>query len=103
MTDSKVSFLGSVLKAVVSTPNEGQDATIYQRDVLEVARDWRRKLEDEVSLGVEEKVQVLRGLLRVFEVKRVAQGEVDDRLREILSLHDPDGSLGRKLKEENRR
>ncbi|MFO0724749.1 MAG: hypothetical protein U1E65_13290 [Myxococcota bacterium] len=102
MTEPQASFLGAVLKAVVSTPNEGKDAALYQREVVEVTRGWRRQFEEGAPLSADQKCAVLIGLSRIFEVKRVPRAEAQDRLREILSVHDPDGAVGRALPPEVR-
>ena len=91
MSERHPSFLGSVLKAVVCTPNAGDDADAYQRVVVEPVKEWRRLWESDAELTMEEKRGVLAQLVRIFDVKRVDAAEQQDRLNEIAALHDVTG------------
>jgi hypothetical protein len=87
VSERQPSFLGSVLKAVVCTPNGGDDADAYQRDVVERVKEWRRLWESDTELTLDQKRDVLTHLVRIFEVKRVDAAEQRDRLKEIAELH----------------
>lgn len=87
MSERQPSFLGSVLKAVVCTPNLGDDDAAYQRDVVEPVREWRRLWEAGAVLSAGQQQEVLAQLVRIFEVKRVDPAEQRDRLREIADAH----------------
>jgi hypothetical protein len=102
MNENKVSFLGSILKAVASTPHAGDDLALYQRTVVEPSKRWRRQLEDHVELSDVDKREVILQLLTVFETKRVPTAERQDRIREILALHDTAGVLAASLPPEAR-
>jgi hypothetical protein len=87
MSERKPSFLGSVLKAVVCTPNQGDDDAAYQREVVEPVKRWRRLWDEGTELSVEQKREVVAQLVRIFAVKRVDDAEQRDRLRDIAALH----------------
>jgi hypothetical protein len=87
VTERQPSFLGSVLKAVVSTPNAGNDDAAYQREVVEPARQWRRLWDERAELSAEEQQAVIAQLKRIFAVKGVDADEQRDRLQEIADLH----------------
>ena len=87
MIERKPAFLGSVLKAVVCTPNQGDDDQAYQREVVEPVKRWRRLWSEGAQLSPDDQREVLAQLARIFEVKRVDPAEQRDRLREIGELH----------------
>ena len=87
MTERQPSFLGSVLKAVVCTPNTGDDDAAYQREVVAPVKQWRRLWEEAADLSADQKSEILAQLVRIFEVKRVDAAEQQDRLKEIADLH----------------
>lgn len=87
MSERQPSFLGSVLKAVVCTPNHGDDDAAYQREVVDRVKEWRRLWDEQAELSVEEKRDVLVQLVRIFEVKRVDAAEQQDRLQDIAKAH----------------
>lgn len=89
MSNPKPTFLGSVLKAIACTPNRGDDAAAYDRDVIEPSRAFRARWE---ALGEErppddEIRAVLGQLATAFETKRVDPQEQRQRLDEIARLH----------------
>jgi len=81
--------IGSVLKAVVCTPNRCDDPARYEREVIEPSRRIR-KLWEELGDRRPDDGQIrelIALLLGIFEAKRVDQAEREDRLRDLLELH----------------
>lgn len=89
MADYVPSILGSVMKAIACTPNKNFDEAAYERGVLEPAQRIRR-LQEDLNDGRPSDAQlrqVMDDLLLIFATKQVDWSEREDRLREILDLH----------------
>lgn len=89
MADYVPSLLGSVMKAVACTPNKNFDDQAYEKGVIEPCRTIR-KLHDELGdarPSDEQIKEVIGFLLTIFETKIVDMDEREDRLKEILDLH----------------
>lgn len=89
MADYVPPFLGSVMKAIACTPNKNFDNEAYDKGVIEPARRIR-KLQEELGdarPSDEQIKEVMSMLLTIFETKMVDHDEREDRIKEILDLH----------------
>ncbi|MBX3414913.1 MAG: hypothetical protein KF708_19670 [Pirellulales bacterium] len=89
MADYVPSVLGSVMKAVACTPNKNFDDAEYNKGVIEPARRIRRMMEElgDAPPSTAQIREAISLLLTIFETKQVDMEEREDRLREILELH----------------
>lgn len=89
MAEARPGFLAAVLKHVACTPNAEFDEDAYERGVLEPAERMRRLQEEwkEQTPPDDQVREVVEGLLRIFETKRVPVQEQEDRLRELLDAY----------------
>jgi len=89
MSDFKPTFLGSVLKVIACTPNRNEDIQAYEQGVIAPSRELR-KLADSIGDKKPDTAQVndvLQTLKSILEVKQVDKQEQDERLQEVIELH----------------
>ncbi len=81
-------LLGTILKAIVCTPNGNFDADNYARDVIEPTRRIRAWAEQTADAPMEpaRAREALAMLASILEAKRVGAAELEARLREVADM-----------------
>lgn len=89
MADYIPPILGSVMKHIACTPNKNFDNDAYDRGVIEPARAIRKVYEElgEARPSDEQIRTAVGHLLTIFETKMVDMDEREDRLKELLDMH----------------
>ncbi|MBX7073564.1 MAG: hypothetical protein K1X71_10490 [Pirellulales bacterium] len=89
MADYVPPYFGSILKQIACTPNKNFDNDAYEKGVIQPARRIRQMYEEtgEARPSDEQIKEAMDLLLVIFETKMVDWDEREDRVKEVIDLH----------------